>query len=501
MTAGIKSFREAYVSAPSIDADDFNSFAARRVRYEVNWAAYENTLYRKLLHSYSQAYLNQYGLGKYTRSLLSPVYRAVEFYKATIYGGALSRNASNDGAIPIDTANDPLRPAIAKLWLDSNMQALKDILPMWGAALGDVGIKIFDDETRGLVRLELVHPSTIADLELEGGIVKGYCLQEERYEESSGKEMTYTETCERGEGETVIFKTYAGSKGTGGKPYAWDGHEAEWIMPFGFVPFVAIQHNNVGLDWGWAEMHAARSRCNEVDDIASMVDDQIRKSVNVFSLFSGVKKSEISPSAITSDATADKPEPGREEMKALCVGDANAKWTPMVFPVDIVAASAQIDKIMAGLEKDYPEIRDDIFEANARVVGVVLSRQKVERKVIQRRQNYDAGLVRAQQMAIAISGWRGYKGYEGFDLTSYRAGKLDHAIADRPVFAVDTTSLLTAKKLEWETVNAAVLAGVPIESALRDVLGWGDEQIQKFNMARVAEQDYNQTDFIPTVKQ
>jgi len=494
MTA-TKAFQESYVSAPSIDADDFSDFGARKLRYEVNWAAYENTLYRKLLHSYSQAYLNKYGLGKYTRSLLSPVYRAVEFYKAMTYGGILSRDALNEGAIPIDTENEAFRPALIQLWLASNMQAMKDILPMWGAALGDVGIKVVDDTKRKIVILEIVHPSTIKALTLKNGIVKGYVLEETR-ELPNGKDATYTEIAERGEGESVIFKTLSN-----GKPYAWNGEAAEWIEPYGFIPFVAIQHNNVGLEWGWAELHSARSRCNELDDITSMIDDQIRKSVNVFGLFSGVKKSELSPTATTGSATADKPEPGREEMKALYAGDANAKWTPMVFPVDIAAASAQVDKIMAGLEKDYPEIRDDIFEADARVVGVVLARQKVERKVIQRRQNYDSGLVRAQQMAIAIGGWRGHKGYEGFDLTSYRTGKLDHAIADRPVFAVDTTSLLTAKKLEWETVNAAVTAGMPIESALRDVLGWGDEQIADFNKARVAEQNYNQTDFIPTVKQ
>ena len=57
--------------------------------------------------------------------------------------------------------------------------------------------------------------------------------------------------------------------------------------------------------------------------------------------------------------------------------------------------------------------------------------QDVIDKVMEARGNYDAALVRAQQMALSIGGLRGY--FEGFRLESYEAGDEEHRIGDRPV--------------------------------------------------------------------
>src|SRR5690606_6064623 len=117
--------------------------------------------------------------------------------------------------------------------------------------------------------------------------------------------VTYTETAERGAGEDVIFTTYLN-----GQPYPWNGQAAEWVEPYGFIPLVLIHHNDVGLDWGWSELHPARSKIHELDDLASMLSDQVRKSINTVWLFTGDKPSSA-PSLAGRTATADLPEPGR----------------------------------------------------------------------------------------------------------------------------------------------------------------------------------------------
>ena len=107
-----------------------------------------------------------------------------------------------------------------------------------------------------------------------------------------------------------------------------------------------------------------------------------------------------------------------------------------------------------------------------------VARQPTETKVRQRRALYDDGLVRAQQMAVAIGGWRELQGFEGFDLNSYAAGVLDHAIGDRPVFANDPQDKLELEAALWAAARAAEDAGVGL-AAFLERQGWADEKIQR----------------------
>jgi hypothetical protein len=66
-----------------------------------------------------------------------------------------------------------------------------------------------------------------------------------------------------------------------------------------------------------------------------------------------------------------------------------------------------------------------------------------------RRAGYDSALMRAHQMAVAIGGMRGYVGYQGFSLDSYRAGALEHSIGDRPVFAIDPLDRIEEDTAFW----------------------------------------------------
>jgi hypothetical protein len=195
-------------------------------------------------------------------------------------------------------------------------------------------------------------------------------------------------------------------------------------------------------------------------------------------LFAGVKKGDNNPSTKGADATADRPQPGREELPAL-YGPADASATPLIASVQIAEVLSTLQELLKELERDYPELQMDIWTASGATSGKALrvARQRAETKVKQRRQNYDSELVRAQQMAVAIAGWRNYPGFEGFDLTSYSQGKLDHSIAMRPVFAVDPLDVIEEKQAFWTAIKAAVDAGVSLEAALIDA-GWDEQKIQ-----------------------
>lgn len=507
MKAGIYAFREAYLNAgvePGQDTD-WSDASARSLRYALYWSYFENTAYRDV-HRWTQSMRSTYGLYTHTRSIYSPAMRLAEFWVSHLLGGPLDpkagelRTGTTGSAIPIVLGESvkvkqgkALRGAIAQLWRDSNWQVGKDIYTRYGSVMGDVGLKIVDDPLRSKVYLQVVHPGSIADVTLDPfGHVKAYTIEETRRDPRSGnpkQTVTYRETATR-DGDSVVYQTTLN-----GQPYAWNGVAAEWAEPYGFIPLVITQHLNVGLSWGWSELHAGLPKIRELDDIASKLDDQIRKTVDAPWLFAGVKKPESTPTVSRTGASGEtlpsttNRETGREEIPILYASDSQAKAQALIAPLDIPAVIQQVHGILKDLERDYPELALDVIAtAGADTSGRALriAREPVENKVLSRRSSYDSAMVRAQQMAIAIAGFRGYDGYAGFDLDSYASGALDHSVAPRPVFAVDPMDQLAREEQFW-TVATLATQHLPIELYLEDA-GWDEEKIARVSAEKQKKQ-------------
>lgn len=501
-SAFIGAFRENSVT--SSFGGEFDEYESRRLRYAMYAASYENTSYRNI-HKWAQGKRNRYGLGKYIRDIHNPIAQLVDFHTSTVWRGSIAPLLQG-GAIPLVVNGDneqAVRTAADNLLRLSNFETGKNITVMKGANLGDVGLKIVDDIERGQARIEVVDPSDIEDVAIENGIVKAYSLS--KWQENDHGQLTkYTETCERGDNEDVIFRTYVNDR-----PALWDGYDdSEWVEQYGFIPFVIIQHRNVGGQWGWAEAHPIYGKIMEMDDIASMLDDYIRKTVNAPALMSGMSKPNSKLTTTTSAATADNPEPGREENKFIWAGDGvNATYTPMIAGMSIAEVDARINTIMASIESDMPELRKSIWDIAGDPSGIALStaREPTETKINSRRTNYDDGLVRAMQMGLAIGGMRSYAGFEGFDLGSYARGDLDISIAARPVFSEQKNEKIANNNSFWTTWstiaanNAAASPGdvIPFESFARSY-GWDDTQLAEIGTQRVAKILADQEDTIPT---
>lgn len=481
--AATKAFREDFTtSQPLLIDDDFSSLDGRRLRYAINWAMYENTAYRRA-HTWAESYKTAYGLYRYIRNIYNPAYRLGDFWQSHLWGGMLDPKAGDGkqvySALPIVTDIQPLRQAIAKTWEWSNWQTNKGIVTLRGAVLGDSVIKIVDDPKRGKVYMEPVHPGNLAEVTLDKwGNVKEYAIEEERLDQKNNKKVTYREEATReGDGGAVVYRTFMN-----GSLFAWDGESAEWSVDYGFIPLVVIQHKNVGLPWGWAEMHAGLANFREVDDQASLLNDQIRKMVNSVWLFSGVSSPKTGGvTASASTPTTDNPEAGREDVPAL-YGPSGADAKPLISPLDITATANNIQAIIKKIERDYPELSEDLENASGDVSGKALriNREPVITKVEDRRPNYDNALVRAQQMAVAIGGFRGYDpAFSGFDLDSYASGRLAHSIGDRPVFRKDPLDEIEVEQAFWTAAKAAKDAGMPMSLFLRRN-GWTDEQVSEY---------------------
>lgn len=478
--AGITAFREAYLSAGLTDQQtDFNEWDARRLRYELYWAFYENTAYRNV-HSWATTYRQQQSLYKYIRGIYNPAYRLGEFWKAHLWGGRLDP-AAGDGktkpsALPIETDNEKLREPISTLWKWSNWQINKQIVTLHGSVLGDVVMQVVDDVERKKVYIQPVHPGLLKSVEVDAwGNVKGYEIEETREDPNApGRAATYKETAER-DGESVVYRTFLN-----GVPYAWMGELSEWSEPYGFIPMVLVQHNNVGLDFGWSELHSGRGKFQEADDLASKLSDQVRKNVDAAWLFSGIEKPRNAPRAGGGTAASiENPSPGREETPVI-YAPTGAQAQPLVTQLDIGATAQYIGSILAEIERDYPELQMDIWAAGKETSGRALrvARQRVTTKVEERRANYDDCLVRVQQMAISIGGYRNYEGFAGFGLDSYERGDLAHSIGERPVFAVDPLDNIENEGAFWVAAQAAIKSGLSLPVYLKRQ-GWNEEEIKE----------------------
>jgi len=441
----IKAFREAGLTGGAFNEADFGEFGSRQTRYDIFWAFYASDAYRNV-HSWAKQYKTSYGLYQYIRNLYNPAFRLGEFWRHHLFGGALDPLAGDGkdapSTLPIVTENEELRPAIAALWRWSNWGTQKDVTALWGAVMGDCILRVVDNPEAGKVYIERLHPGVIEGLVKDDfGNIKGYSLTETRADPRNGKPVQYQEVVSR-DGVNVFYQTFLN-----GVPFAWNGEMAEWTVPYGFVPMIHIQHNDVGLSWGWSEYHPARSKIHEIDDLASLLGDQVRKVIAGSSwMISGAHKPKTSPvpSSYTSRNAVEisdtsRPEVGREEMNVFWAPDKGVTATPMVLTLDIPGIVGALQEQIKELERDYPELRFDNLRETGTVSGAALrvARQPAETKVRGRRAVYDGALVKIQQMAIGIGGWRGYPGFEGFDLASYAAGDLEHHIGDRPVRGTD----------------------------------------------------------------
>lgn len=494
-SAFITAFREDSVTSSLTNSDEFDEFNSRRLRYAMYAASYENTSYRNI-HTWAQGKRVKYGLGKYIRDIHNPTAQLVDFHTSTIWRGSIAPLLEG-GAIPLvvnGSNENAVRMAADNLLRMSNFETGKNITVMKGSNLGDVGLKIVDDLDRGQCRIEVIDPSEIEDVITDNGIIKAYRLT--KWQDNDHDMLTkYTETCERGDGEDVVFKTFVNDR-----PAPWPGTEDfEWVESYGFIPFVTIQHRTVGGKWGWAEAHPINSKIMEMDDIASGLDDYIRRAEHSLGLISGMSKPSNKLTATTSDATSDNPQPGREEEKYIWAGDGvQASYIPMISGMSIAEVDNRIMSIMASIESDMPELRKSIWDIGGDPSGVALAtaREPTETKINSRRTNYDGGLVRALQMGIAIGGFRGYDGFEGFDLQSYARGLLDISIAARPVFSeqkIDKQNATTAFWTTWAQVSTS--GAIPFEAFARSY-GWSDEQLAEFGTQKMADIKLQQEDVV-----
>lgn len=522
--SGVTAFRTAFLNADpqraapnSAAFDAFCTWPARQLRYDLFWALYQNNALWEQLHLWSPLLKTRFGLYKHTRHVFNPIYRLGEFWATHLVGGALDRKAGDGqevkSALPIEAENEAIRAGIARLWRDSLWPIQKDVWGRTGAIMGDVGLKACDDPDRGGVCLQVVHPGHIkwVDRAVHGdGRVNAYILEEWRHDPRlplNGQlnptvdpntlkgPVRYNEEAWTEKGR-VQYRTYLD-----GAPFDWRidpadgrphgtkaGARSQWTAPYAFVPFVVTQHIPTLLTYGMAEPHALLTKVFEADDTGSNVGDYVRRLLNGPIAFTGVKNPKTDITVASADATEGNPQKSRAAQPWVCL-PKDADVRQMLAELNVEAVGQHADRLCAEIEKDYPELRYYLMNSTGDASGRALrvARQATESKVQMRRAGYDAGLVLAQRMALAIGGMAGYEGYAGLGADSPDDPKLEHNIGHRPVFAPDPLDDIEEGTAFWGMVGAAVTAGMPLEVILERE-GWPPEDIARVVQAKAEAQ-------------
>jgi hypothetical protein len=458
--AALSAYREDMVS---LSNHTYGEYSTRIARYDLFDFYDSNTVYGAL-NRYAEVMRQRHNLYKHIRGIYNPVHRLVALEAAKTYGGQIDWTGGlRTGAIPVEGADDRLVEAITQVLKWSNFGTQKTGFVRQGARLGDSFLKVVDDIARRRVRLELLSPRDVTECEFDAvGNIKSIVIQYDRVDEND-KIYTYREEIDQ-----AWFRTY---KGKDLFAYYRDHTGelvAEWPNVFGFVPMRHVPHLQTDSNWGATSFQSSLGKINELNDLASITHDGIRKTVNpIWAVIGG---------RMPSGAAADTTE--RDEVPVVNV-PLNGDIKALVASLDVPGSMSAIDKLIGEIERDMPQLSlQRIRESGGNASGVSIENSYSDASdlLIEIQGNYDQGLIAAIQMAITIGGVRStqdrttYAAFAGYTLDSYPNGDLDFYIKEREVFS----DRLTAEaKLRILMESSAT----PVAAIVMRDLGYSEDDI------------------------
>jgi hypothetical protein len=437
-----------YAHVPTRESG-WDVYDARLSRYALYESYLNGTVY-KSINAQAQMLKAANGLYRRIRNIYNPVGRQNKLLTAYIYGGNIDPENLTTGALPIKTDNPALYPALRNLLNWSRWSRQKSMYVRYGASLGDVFIKVNDDRVAQKVRMEVLHPAKIREMETDASgnitrVIIEYEVDEpldlstlkpgaRAFAEQQRKSYLYTETIDK-----EWFRTYKD-----GEPFAYytdmQGRQVtEWENEYGFVPLVKCSHADIGLMYGANAWYESMGKINEINDAASLLNDNLRKSTVPLLQALGMSKAD----GLQFEST------GKDELQILYAPGEGARFDPITLQIDVGGALENIEKMLGELERDMPELAlQRIRESGSQMTapGVRAGYADAFTRIEEAQGAYDEALVRAMQMGVTIGGYNRYEGFERFNLASYPAGALEMTIKPRPIIgdSLSKTERITA---------------------------------------------------------
>ena len=416
---------------------------AERVALYSLWDAYyHNTVYERLTAGGQREFIND-ELGNAAAAdlagLYNPVAEVVDLYQHTL-GGAFrpgDTDPAEDGptdirAVPGRLARPALMPALDAIWQWSNLTIIKQPMQRFAAGLGNVGIRIVADATRGRVYLKAEHPRVIRDVETDarGNVTAAELEYDVAYGLGDDQEVvTVREVLTKDE-----FRTYR-VNGSVLTPYDVQrrqdgGPGARWPNALGVVPYVLLAHQPSGELWGLNAFYRARAPIDRLNALMTHINVQVHRTVKAKWFV-----------AAAGEAPAD-----------FDLGDLSIAYTdtsgggpppvvqPMVAPLNLADAIAQARLLIEVIEDKLPELKAIAGRYLSGQSGETIAQLRLPaaQRIAWARPNYEDALIRAQQIALSwgviLGLWdlgTGTGSREAAD-RAYQGGLEDHRLNERP---------------------------------------------------------------------
>jgi len=438
------------------DKSGFDEFKQRQVRYYLAEKYYMNHEFSNLNRMLS-AIKAQHNLYRHIRSPFNPTERLVEGYVSSVYGGAIDYDDLRTGAIPIVTSNNRERNGLIDLFTMSNMNSAKNLYARQAAKFGDSFLKVVDLPDNNTVMLQVLDPRNVESVMLNPlGDITFIRIQYEKVDDK-GVKYTYTEEIDETtyrtfkNDELYAFNTFGGQA------------LAEWPNPYGFVPVTHAKFRDNGNKFGLNAFFAQMEKINEVNDIASLLFDNIRNTVQAVYHAQNVAKGSL---------TSNRDEVTRDMIRIIYTQGAGT-LTPLISNLNIEGALGAINSVLKEIERDLPVLSLHQVREMSQISSVAVKAMYSDaiKRVNEAMTNLDTPLIKACAMGLAIAGWRGI--IPGFGLDYYRAKEYKFSIAIRDVISDQMSNF------EKTQILMGTAPDNPLMPLMLETMGYEASQVQE----------------------
>lgn len=436
-------------------AQSHSSYTARLSDYALYEAYADNTVY-EALRFYADAVVRQKKLYKNTIGVFNPVKRLVDLYAGNVYNGTLNYDDLGEGALPLAYDNDALTEPLQQTLKWSNLGQQLSRYVGDSALYGDAFWWVVDDPAGQRVRLELLNPAKVRDMNTdEVGNIKAAVIEYERSDDAdieryqpskfggatvaTPKTYVFTMKMTRRD-ETVFFETFRD-----GEPWGFYADVNGELLPSweADYPFIPLKHAGFELTdeiWARNAFYASREKIDQVNSVASQLNQSIRRVIEPILLAKNVD-APVDSNGQKRLAFSSQRDEGTS-VSVLFVTGTEVDIAPLVIPLDIGQATAHIQTLLSEIENDMPILALQRIRDSGAVSGTAVRNMygDAEARIQSARQNLDTPLAQALQMAVTIGGIRGYSGFEAFSADSYDNGDMELRVKERPVFPDELTT-------------------------------------------------------------
>lgn len=368
----------------------------------VDGSIYRNSQFRMMHKLYAE-----------TKALFSFLARAVDLDVALV-PGVMGPWALKEGT------PQAILDAQAQLYQWSEWPVESDEWLEDGASLGEAMLEIIvseDDSGSAIVKLDTVCPEHCMLVEDHMDLTDQERVQMALYVDASqvddeGTQYEYARVITPG--EIRLYKD--------GNPFDYNGDGDRYANPLGFVPIICTENDS--------ECRPTFSKTIEqitsVNEFASYLGETIARAIDAQWAISGAEQSDLEKSGHN-----------------VWFLPMDAKVQAIVAQLDIPGALAFIQEVKTETKSNLPELAFDDLRAKAQIATETLEVQLVEldAKIWKMRRRYDAGLIKAHQMAALAAQVSGVSGLEAL----LQPHQMDYKRPVRPISEMEQIALENAR--------------------------------------------------------